>query len=83
MTWDRTCVARRALRDRLAFHSRGLRLTDRTDKGTPLGFEEELLVSKVPAVTDLPLSALAHDENLDPAFGDDTEVPVAQFQSSV
>lgn len=48
-----------------------------------MGFEEELLVSNIPAVNDVPLYALALDESLETGFGNDTDVPVAEFQSSV
>jgi hypothetical protein len=48
-----------------------------------MGFEEELLVSNIPAVNDVPLTALTLDESLESRFGDDTDVPVAEFQSSV
>lgn len=47
-----------------------------------MGFEGELLVSNIPAVDDVPLSVLTVDENLAGANGD-TDVPVAEFNSSV
>ena len=46
-----------------------------------MGFEGDL-VSKIPMAEDEPLSALTGDENLAGA-SDDTDVPVAEFQSSV
>jgi hypothetical protein len=47
-----------------------------------MGFEGELLVSKIPAVDDVPLSVLTGDEDM-AVGGEDTDVPVAEFQSSV
>ncbi|MBS2535064.1 hypothetical protein KGQ20_20040 [Catenulispora sp. NF23] len=46
-----------------------------------MGFEGELLVSNIPAVDDVPLAMLAGDDDL--AVADETDVPVAEFQSSV
>jgi hypothetical protein len=47
-----------------------------------MGFEGELLISTIPAVDDVPLSMLAGDEGLT-VGGEETDVPVAEFQSSV
>ncbi|MEY9891805.1 hypothetical protein ABIA35_003347 [Catenulispora sp. MAP12-49] len=47
-----------------------------------MGFEGELLVSDIPVVDDVPLSMLAADGDL-LTRSDDTDVPVAEFQSSV
>lgn len=48
-----------------------------------MGFEGELLVSNIPTVGDVPLSMLTLDDAPETGFGDDTDVPVAEFQSSV
>ena len=49
-----------------------------------MGFEGEFLVSNIPAVDDMPLSMVmaTGDEDL-AANGEDTDVPVAEFQSAV
>lgn len=47
-----------------------------------MGFEGELLVSTIPAVDEVPLAMLAADEHAT-VGGEDTDVPVAEFQSSV
>ena len=46
-----------------------------------MGFEGELLVSTIPAVEEVPLSMLAGEHPT--VGGEDTDVPVAEFQSSV
>jgi hypothetical protein len=46
-----------------------------------MGFEGELLVSIIPAVDDVPLSMLAEENPT--VGGEETDVPVAEFQSSV
>ena len=48
-----------------------------------MGFEAELLVSNIPAVDDVPLSMLTLDDAPGMGLGEDTDVPVAEFQSSV
>lgn len=48
-----------------------------------MGSEGEVLMSNIPAVDDVPLSVLALDEDQESGSGDDTDVPVAAFQSSV
>ena len=46
-------------------------------------FEGEFLVSNIPAVDDVPLSVLTLDDTLGMSLGEDSDVPVAEFQSSV
>lgn len=46
-----------------------------------MGFEGEPLVSNIPAVVDVPLAVLTINEDL--PGNEDTDVPVAEFHSSV